>query len=1162
MVREDRFEIAPFGRSQAHSWRVFLRFETLPNPIAIGLLSSSFMPTERDQIEATIGGLEAQRGLLGDTFVDSGIASLRERLAALVPESLGSNGVSQTLKQVTILFLDIVGSTTLSQSLDPEENYAVMNDALARGTAIVEAHEGKVLQYAGDNLLAVFGAEEAREDDPERAVRCGLALLSEFQLIGAEVTLKYRHEGFNARVGVHTGHVLLGGGVEADKTIRGIAVSIAARMEQTAPAGGLRISHDAYRHVRGVFDVEPQPPLQVKGVPDPMVTYLIVRAKPRAFRVATRGIEGIETRMIGREAELALLQNAFTSLFNNGTMQAIRVVGDAGLGKSRLLYEFENWAEARPESFILFHGRASPSRQSQPYGLLRDILAWRLELADSDTMPVAKEKIENGIAPLFVADDGESMAQAHAHILGHLIGLDFSDSPHVAGILDDAKQIHDRAFHAASRMFRLMSRSESRPILINLEDLHWADEGSLDFLAHLVRVNGDLPMMVLGLTRPTAPGRRPDRSEAEKLYKTIDLKPLDRLQSRELVNELLKRLTEIPAALRELVTGGAEGNPFYMEELVKMLVDQGAIEMGPEHWTVRAEKLLSTHIPSSLTGVVQARLDELPGAERAALQRASVIGLTFSDETLRALDANAPAALPSLLQRELILPRPEGRSDSVREYSFSHQILHSVTYSTILKRDRRELHARTASWLARLTGSRAGDFLGDTAEHYEKAEDIENATEFYTRAAEQAKGRFAYETALGYIERALPHAQGASGDRSKWILHWRLLDARERILNTQGRRPEQRADLVVLEQLAEDLEDDRRRAELAIRRSQLGMRTSDWNIQVSAAREAIEFARRAEDTERRLYALRLLASALPYLGRIAEGAELAEQGIAEARAHGLRRAESLLLGSLSVIASMRGDLAAYLDMAERTLVITRELGDRQNEAVYLGNLGDCWLELGDLTQAQHTLHAALKLMRSVGTRSMEPVLLLNLSSIAYYLGDHPHALSQAQEAVNKAAEVQARDFEMGALWACGNAALALGDQDAAAASYMRSFELARTMDPSWQQATAAALARLYLASGDLIRATEHVEPILAENEQTAPLEITGLSRLTLWTCHNVLSRTGDGRAGALLEKLHTDLEMRAATISDAQLRWGFLNNIPHHRDIVAAWTGSKSPATA
>ncbi len=239
------------------------------------------------QLHAAVEALADQRALLGDSVVDASLAALN----------------AQSLRQVSVLFLDIVGSTALSQCLDPEGIHAVIDGALAHFTGIVHAHQGRVLQYAGDNLLAAFGTNGAREDDVERAVRCGLALLDAGRALGRQVLEQHRHEDPNVRVGVHTGGVLLGGGVDNDRTIRGITVNIAARMEQTAPPGALRISHDTYRHVRGVFDVDPQIPFTVKGVTESVRTYLVLHAKPRAFKIATRGIKGVETRMIGRDGE-------------------------------------------------------------------------------------------------------------------------------------------------------------------------------------------------------------------------------------------------------------------------------------------------------------------------------------------------------------------------------------------------------------------------------------------------------------------------------------------------------------------------------------------------------------------------------------------------------------------------------------------------------------------------------------------------------------------------------------------------------------------------------------------------------------------------------------------------------------------------------------------
>ena len=272
------------------------------------------MSREQHQLETGMAALEAQRVLLGDAVVDAALGPMRSRLLALRVPSTDPREPAQTLRQVSILFVDVVGSTTLGQHLDPEEISVVMDGALSRGAALVHDHRGRVLQYAGDNILAAFGADEASEDDTERAVRCGLALLELGKALAAEVQAAHGHGGLNVRVGLHTGRVLLGGGVDEDGSIRGQAVNIAARMEQTAPAGALRISHDSYVQVRGLFEVSAPEPLQVKGVDEPIITYLVVKAKPRSFRFATRGIEGVSTRMIGREAEFRGASGRFQTL--------------------------------------------------------------------------------------------------------------------------------------------------------------------------------------------------------------------------------------------------------------------------------------------------------------------------------------------------------------------------------------------------------------------------------------------------------------------------------------------------------------------------------------------------------------------------------------------------------------------------------------------------------------------------------------------------------------------------------------------------------------------------------------------------------------------------------------------------------------------------------
>lgn len=1117
------------------------------------------MPTERQQLEAAIGALESQRALLGDALVDAALMPLRAKLASAATPT--DEPPAQALRQVTVLFLDIVGSTALSQHLDSEQISEVMDGALGEFAAVVLRHGGKVLKYAGDSVLAVFGADEAREDDPERAVRAGLALLEEGRKQGAQVKQKHRHDGFTVRVGVHTGGVLLGGGVDAEHSIRGQAVNVAARMEQTAPPGGFRISHDTYRHVRGVFDVEPQSPLAVKGIDAPIATYFVLRAKPRAFRLATRGIEGVETRMVGRDAELKRLQDAFHRLCGGGMLAAVTVVADAGMGKSRLLYEFRNWTETRPERFMIFQGRADPQTQSQPYGLLRDMLAWRLQIADTDSMDAARAKLETAIAPLFVDDDGPDLAEAHAHLLGHVIGLDYTKSPHVRGIADDPLQIRNRGFHAAAQMFRRLAARDGVPIVLFLDDLHWADDTSLDFLDYMAEADRDVPMLILSLTRPTLFERRPDWGGGVGKMLRLDLAPLDPRASHDLARELLKKLPAVPVALDELVTGGAEGNPFYMEELVKMLVDQGAIETGEDRWTVRPDKLLATHVPQTLTGVLQSRLDGLKPAEKRALQQASVIGFVFWDRALAAVDAIATEALPSVTRRELIVPREDWGPEGVREYAFKHQILHQVIYDTVLKRMRRDCHARTAAWLAGLTGARANDFLSATAMHFEQAGDYANACEFYARAAEHAAARYAHEGAMGYVARALALI-GNDTHPDNQMLRWRLLDVRERALDLQGRRTEQKADIDALQQLADTLDDDRRRAVAAWRRSDIALRMADYRTMECAARHAIALAERAGDEALGLLAQVRLALALCLLGDASAGKVLALEGLSVARGQGLRQIEARFLNALAYIAAEQNDLMATLETIQQQLPIDRELGDRRSEADTVVNLGYAWLTLGEFPKALHHLEEGLRLTRAVGYRASEPYPLLNLSQLALWKGDAAIAHSYAQAALDIAIAVKDSQKEASALCWLGRAELALGNQSAAAAAFARAEDIALQLDNLYRYDAAAGLAQVAVAQDEIAVALEALQCVLVDLAGGGRLDSADSPRLVRLVCYQVLARAGDARAADVLADAHAELQSKAATITDATLRQSFLNNVPEHRDIVAAWMAQQAASAA
>lgn len=1114
------------------------------------------MSSQRQQLESAIAALQAQRGTLGDELVDAALAPLRERLGAL-GEALAAG---QTRRQVTILFLDVVGSTALAQRIDAEDMHAAIDGLLADCTAVVEKHAGKVLQYAGDNLLAVFGADVAHEDDAERAVRAGLMLLAEGRRHAGQIAHRHGYRGLDVRVGIHVGNVLLGGGVDAEHSIRGSAVHLAARMEQTAPPGGLRISHDVYRLVRGVFEVEAQPPLDMKGVDGPVVSYLVRRTRSRALHGATRGIEGVQTRLIGRDGELLQLQDAFLRACRQRRLVVTTVVGEAGVGKSRLMNEFKAWVESRSEPRCILHGRAHPQTTNQPYGLLRDVLARCADIADSDSAQQARQTFEGSIVALFEPDDGADLAQAHAHVLGHLIGLDFSASRHVSGIREDAGQIRARGFHAAAQVFRRLAARCSAAVVLLLDDLHFADEASLDFFGALRQGDAEMPMLLLACTRPSLFERLPDTARAAQTGQRIDLAPLDANFSHTLVDELLSRCDEIPATLRELVIGGGEGNPFYMEELVKMLIDVGAIDARGERWVVVPGQLLATRVPPTLAGVVQARLDELEPAERLSLQSASVIGHHFWDQALAAVDVELIVPLPAIVRRGLVVPRAKASFEGVREFAFSHHILQQVTYETVLRRVRREIHAHAASWLAVRAGGRVNEFLGVIADHFENAGEHHKACEFLARAAEHARERHAHAEVRRCVARALSlldadraAAASAIPPGEALVLHWRLLDARVRTLATQGLRAEQRADVDALQRIAEELGDPHHLAVAAWHRGFLAQETADFEAQVDITRRAIGLAEYAGDVALALKSQQLLAVATVMQGDIEAGKALALQGLARARSHRLRLVEGIFLNTLSIIAAMQDDLVAAFDMDRQQLAIAREVGDARGEAITLGNLGLSWLNLGAYEEALEHLSHALSRCRAVGDRLSESNTCSNLSKLAIQQGQAQAAMAHAQRALEGAVAAEDRRTEVFAQCALGRAALALGQAETAWAAYQRALDLSLVMGGAIRFDAGAGRALAALQLGRTADATHWVEELLVHLDGGGMLDGVEEPRFVLLSAYRILERGADGRRSRLLEDAYRNVQSAAAAIADARLRENFLTRVAENREIIAAW---------
>src|SRR5262252_4477218 len=790
--------------------------------------------TNAQQVEAAILALEAQRGNLADGVLDVALAPLRAQLEALRADADRASAPMR-LREVTVLFADIVGSTAMGARLDAEDTVAVVSTALARFGALVEAHRGRVARFTGDGLKGIFGADGDTEDAAESAVRCGLAILADARAYAVTLRTRQGIESFQVRIGINTGPVALGGGVEADKTAMGTAVNLAARLEQAAPPGGLLIGKDTFAHVRGVFDVLEQPPLSVKGHATPLATYLVQGARAREFRVGSRGVAGVAPRMVGRDAELARLQAAYDDAAATSALRAVTVFGEAGVGKSRLLTELQRAVHVRASGPTMLIARAHPQLRLQPYGLLREMLAVDLRIADTESAETARQRWREGLGPYIDALEAE--------LLGHLVGLDFSAVPQVNRILSDKRQLRDRAFRASVAWLRKRATGTPSPLVLLLDDLHWVDEGSLDWVRHLLRNARDLPLFVVMVARPDLLERHPGWADGEAHHERLDMVPLDPDSRLTLARGLLQNVSDIPSALLDIVTQGGSGNPFFMEELVNMLIDDGVIERAADAaqpWHLVHERLGAVKVPHTIAGVLHARIDALAPTERSALQHASIIGPVFWDAALDALEPQASASLPALARRQMALPRDTSAFADCAEFTFSHHLLHQATYETVLKAVRRAGHARAAAWLSERLQDRSLEHLGATADHFERAGEREQAARYFARAAQAAADRYANSAALEHAQRALENID--AGDVEA---RFKVLQLREIVEDVLGERVAQASTLDEMATLYPPGTAPAREASIAFSRALLADRRGDFQQALSHARKCALLAERA-----------------------------------------------------------------------------------------------------------------------------------------------------------------------------------------------------------------------------------------------------------------------------------------------------------------------------
>src|SRR5262245_34731381 len=638
-------------------------------------------------------------------------------------------------KQVTVLFVDVSGFTSMSDRLDPEDVHGLMTRAFELMLAEVHRYEGTVNQFLGDGIMALFGAPLAHEDHARRAVLAALGIRNALGQFGDELR-RTRRIGFHVRQGVNTGLVVvgsIGSDLRMDYTAVGDTTNVAARMLQIADAGRIIVAEATHRLVGNYFHTRPLGDLPLKGKPEPVRAWEVISPRSARTRLDIEAERGL-TPFVGRDRELRVLTECFDKVVA-GLGQVVFVVGEPGIGKSRLLLEFQRqvgeratWVEGRSMSFgrsIAFHP-------------LIDLLRRTFRIEESDQDSAIIEKIEHGVLRL-----GADLRSTLPY-LRHLLAVDPGD-PAVHAMEPQLRRAE--VFEAVRRL--LLRAAEVWPQVIVFEDVHWMDRATEEYVGLLADIIATSRVLMILTYRPGYVPPFGDRS----YYTRLAVTALSTEASAEMTRGMLAA-ERLPDTLQTLIAGKAEGNPFFVEEVVKSLQELGAIRPEPGGY-VLTRVLNEVVVPDTIQDVIMARIDRLAEAPKKTLQLASVIGREFTRRLLDRISnirGETERFLRELKGIELIYEKslfPE------LAYMFKHALTHDVAYNSLLVQRRKELHHLIAMAVEELYADRLADQYEVLAHHFSKAEDWPRALDYLVKAAGKAAQGFANREALALYQQAL-----------------------------------------------------------------------------------------------------------------------------------------------------------------------------------------------------------------------------------------------------------------------------------------------------------------------------------------------------------------------------------------------------------------------
>jgi class 3 adenylate cyclase/tetratricopeptide (TPR) repeat protein len=638
-----------------------------------------------------------------------------------------------------VLFADLAGSTELAVRHDPEQLRALLSAFFEEMAQHVHAYGGTVEKYAGDSIMAVFGVPATHEDDAERAVRAAFAMRHGLAQLNPVFEQEYGVH-LALRVGIATGEAVAASDEASEFLVTGEVANLAARLQ--SEIGGIVVSQDTHRLVGPFVESERLTSLVLKGFPQPVTAYRVTGLRSGG---TPRGVPGLTSPVVGREPELSRLQQCVEEL-RRGRGQVVSLVGEAGLGKSRLKIELRDHL---PEGVRWLEGRCQAYLQTTSYAPFIQVLRALLQLGGGEPEAVARTKLRAGLRGLV----GEGHAQVQPAV-GHLLGIPVETT--ASGLAPgDPRALQSELLLVVRAIIEGLAKRA--PVILAVEDLHWVDAGSMELLTLLMELTDFAPVMLLVTSRPEVEGRAWDvRFHAQRNFPhrltEIPLAPLTPEHAERLVGNLL-HVSELPEPLRVQILERAEGNPFFVEEIIRGLIEQRVLRRDGERWVADTDPGRLA-IPGTLRGVIAARIDRLPAEAKRVLQQAAVVGRFFGYGALQALGGrdDLDRALAQLLRAELIrewarLPEPE--------YLFKHALTQEAAYASILGESRRGLHHRLATHLEETASAIVDEQPAFLAHHWLLAEKWGEALRYTLEAATRAQKLYARSEAIGHLWQAL-----------------------------------------------------------------------------------------------------------------------------------------------------------------------------------------------------------------------------------------------------------------------------------------------------------------------------------------------------------------------------------------------------------------------